>query len=130
MLVGTAIVLALEIDQNPGMFNQDRTNIMSAQAGTLEYCQFCSMCISVIYISHLFSLRKCESIYIGWGLKYSSGPFNPALPPTVQEEFPAGADIAETTDPTVEQETALKAAQDEAQANMEEEEEPEESDED
>ena len=74
--------------------------------------------------------RKCENIYIGWGLKYSLAPFNPALPPSIQEEFPAGADIAETTDPTVKQEAALKAAQEEAQANMEEEEEPEESDED
>ena len=52
------------------------------------------------------------------------------LPPTVQEEFPSGADITETVDPTAEQEKALKAAQEEAQANMEEEEEPEDSDED
>ncbi len=43
---------------------------------------------------------------------------------------PPGADVAETTDPTVEQEAALKAAQEEAEANMEEEEEPEDSDED
>lgn len=48
----------------------------------------------------------------------------------MQEEFPAGADITETLDPTAEQEKALKAAQEEAQANMEEEEEPEDSDED
>ena len=77
------------------------------------------------------STRKFENIYIGWGLKYSPRPFNPALPPTVEEEFPMGADIAETTDPTVEQEKALKAAQEEEQAQMDEEEEPdEESDED
>lgn len=49
----------------------------------------------------------------------------------LQEEFPAGADIAETVDPTAEQEKALRAAQDEADAQLEEEEEPdEESDED
>ena len=42
--------------------------------------------------------RKCENIYIGWGLKYSLAPFNPALPPSIKEEFPAGADIVETTD--------------------------------
>ncbi len=49
----------------------------------------------------------------------------------VQEEFPAGADIAETSDPTAEQEKALKAAQEEVRANLDEEEEPdEESDED
>lgn len=41
-----------------------------------------------------------------------------------------GPDIVEATDPTVEQEAALKAAQEEAEANMEEEEEPEDSDED
>ena len=79
---------------------------------------------------HSQTHRKYENVYIGWGLKYSSRPFNPVLPPSVQEEFPSGADISETTDPSVEQEKALKAAQEEAQANMEEEEEPEESDED
>ena len=65
-------------------------------------------------------------------MKYSARPFNPTLPPTVQDEFPTGADIAETTDPTVEQERALKAAQEEAEAELDEEEEPddEESDED
>ncbi len=75
--------------------------------------------------------RKFENLYVGWGMKYSSRPFNPSLPPVVQEEFPAGADIAETTDPTAEQEKALKTAQDEARTNLDEEEEPdEESDED
>ena len=75
--------------------------------------------------------RKFENMYIGWGVKYSSRSFNPGLPPTVQEEFPAGADIAETADPTAEQEKALKAAQEEARANLDDEEEPdEESDED
>ena len=34
--------------------------------------------------------RKFENVYIGWGLRYSSAPFNPALPPPVQEEFPTG----------------------------------------
>ena len=43
---------------------------------------------------------------------------------------PAGADITETTDPTVEQEEALKKAQEEAEEAAEEEEEPEESDDD
>lgn len=70
--------------------------------------------------------KKFETLYIGWGLKYSSTPFNPALPPPVQEEFPTGADITETTDPTVEQEAAVKAAQEEAEATQAEEEEPEE----
>ncbi len=34
--------------------------------------------------------RKYDNIYIGWGMKYSAAAFNPALPPAVQEEFPAG----------------------------------------
>ena len=64
-------------------------------------------------------------------MKYSARPFNPSLPPTVQEEFPGGADITETLDPTAEQEKALRAAQEEAQAQLDEEEEPdEESDDD
>jgi len=54
--------------------------------------------------------------------------FNPALPPAVQDEFPSGADIAETTDPTAEQEKALQAAQDEAMLEEQEEEEEEEED--
>jgi radial spoke head protein 4A len=69
-----------------------------------------------------------ENIYIGWGLKYSSVAFNPLLPPTVQEEFPIGADVIETTDPTVEQEAALKSKLEEADIAAEEEEEPEDSD--
>lgn len=78
-----------------------------------------------------FSNRKFENIYVGWGLKYSARPFNPTLPPTVQDEFPAGADIIETTDPSADQEKALRAAQEEAQAQLDEEEEPDdESDED
>lgn len=69
-------------------------------------------------------------MYIGWGLKYSSRPFNPTLPPPVQEEFPLGADITEDTDPTVEQEAAVKAAKEEVQATMNEEEELDDDDDD
>ena len=92
--------------------------------------------------------RTFDNVYIGWGLKYSAVPFNPELPPPVQQEVPAGPhthththththisrnagpDVTETTDPTVEQEEALHKAQEEAQEAMEGEEEPEESDED
>ncbi|XP_065882304.1 radial spoke head protein 6 homolog A-like [Dysidea avara] len=81
--------------------------------------------------AHTFGFNKTfENVYIGWGLKYQSGSFNPQLPPTVQEEFPAGADITEAVDPTVEQEQALWAAQKEAQEQQEEEEEPDEEDDD
>lgn len=61
-------------------------------------------------------------------MKYSARSFNPALPPAVQDEFPTGADIVETADPTAEQEKALKAAQEEAMLEEQEEEEEEEDD--
>lgn len=81
--------------------------------------------------AHAFAAgRKFENVYIGFGLKYNSTPFNPILPPTVQQEFPDGADITETTDPTVEQENALKKSQEEKENAQEEEEEPEDSDDD
>ena len=34
--------------------------------------------------------RTFDNVYIGWGLKYSAVPFNPELPPPVQQEVPAG----------------------------------------
>lgn len=74
--------------------------------------------------------RQFDNVYIGWGLKYQSNPFNPPLPPALQEEFPTGADINETTDPTVEQEQAIRKAQEEAEANHEEEEEADDDDDD
>lgn len=48
----------------------------------------------------------------------------------MQNEYPTGPDVTETTDPTVEEEMALKAAQEEALAAEEEEEEEEDEDED
>ncbi|CAI8048347.1 Radial spoke head protein 6 homolog A [Geodia barretti] len=70
--------------------------------------------------AHAVAYKKTfDNVYIGWGLKYSAVPFNPELPPPVQEEFPAGPDITETTDPMVEQEEALRKAQEEAQEAME-----------
>lgn len=74
--------------------------------------------------------KKFENIYIGWGHKYSPDNFNPALPAPAQQEYPSGPDIAEMSDPTVEEEQALKAAQEQALAATEEEEEDEEEDED
>ena len=73
-------------------------------------------------ISIYFTVRKFENIYIGWGLKYSALSFNPTLPLAKQIEFPMGADIKETVDPTVEQEQALKASQEEEAAHEDEEE--------
>ncbi|NXR29770.1 RSH4A protein, partial [Cinclus mexicanus] len=64
--------------------------------------------------------RKFENIYFGWGHKYSPESLTPALPPPAQAEFPSGPGITETVDPTVEEEMAFKAAQEEALAEAEE----------
>ncbi|XP_043849837.1 radial spoke head protein 6 homolog A [Dromiciops gliroides] len=69
--------------------------------------------------------RKFENIYIGWGHKYSQENFNPTLPPAVQMEYVTGPETMEMADPTVEEEQALKAAQEQALAAAEEEEEEE-----
>ncbi|XP_066488556.1 radial spoke head protein 6 homolog A-like [Tiliqua scincoides] len=76
--------------------------------------------------------KRFDNIYIGWGHKYSPDNFSPQLPPPVQNEYLSGPEVTETTDPTVEEELALKAAQEEALAaeEMEEEEEDEDEDED
>ena len=98
------------------------------------------MCVCLLVCAHMHIVRKCispplfcrqfDNAYIGWGLKYQANPFNPPLPSALQEEFPTGADINETTDPSVEQEQALKKAQEEAEANLEEEEEADDDDDD
>ncbi|XP_005044955.2 PREDICTED: radial spoke head protein 6 homolog A-like [Ficedula albicollis] len=64
--------------------------------------------------------RKFENIYFGWGHKYSPENHTPELPPPAQAEFPSGPGITETVDPTVEEEMAFKAAQEEALAEAEE----------
>ncbi|KAM6441621.1 radial spoke head protein 6 homolog A-like [Liasis olivaceus] len=76
--------------------------------------------------------RRFDNIYVGWGHKYSSDNFNPTLPPPVQSEYVTGPEITEAFDPTVEEELALKAAQEEAleAEEMEEMEEEEDEDED
>ncbi|XP_006871531.1 PREDICTED: radial spoke head protein 6 homolog A [Chrysochloris asiatica] len=74
--------------------------------------------------------KKFENIYIGWGHKYSPENFNPALPAPIQQEYSSGPDIIEMNDPTVEEEQALKAAQEQALAAAEEEEEEDVEDED
>ncbi|KAI6659246.1 hypothetical protein LOD99_14919 [Oopsacas minuta] len=71
--------------------------------------------------------KKFENVYIGWGQKYSSHPINPMLPPSVQDEYPEGPDILEAEDPTVEQETLLRVAQ-EGKLGEGEDEDPEDDD--
>ena len=58
--------------------------------------------------------RKFENVYVGWGQKYSSENYSPPAPPIPQEEYPSGPEITEADDPTVEEENALRAAQQEA----------------
>merc|ERR1719376_559182 len=60
--------------------------------------------------------KKFENVYIGHGHKYKAPP-----PPPIQREYLSGPDITEAEDPTVEEEVALKAAQEEALAAAEEE---------
>ncbi|KAH0615889.1 hypothetical protein JD844_026492 [Phrynosoma platyrhinos] len=74
--------------------------------------------------------ERFDNIYIGWGHKYSPDNYSPPLPPMVQSEYLSGPEITEASDPTVEEELALKAAQEEALAAEEMEEEEEEEDED
>ena len=70
--------------------------------------------------------RTFENVYIGWGHKYSPANYNPVLPAPTWDEYPDGPEITEAEDPTVEEEEALRAAND----NGEEEDEDEEDDED
>ncbi|XP_005413874.1 PREDICTED: radial spoke head protein 6 homolog A [Chinchilla lanigera] len=74
--------------------------------------------------------KKFENLYVGWGHKYSPDNFNPALPAAIQQEYASGPEITEMSDPTVEEEQALRAAQEQALAAAEDEEEDEEEEED
>lgn len=67
-------------------------------------------------------------MYIGWGLKYQPGCFQPVLPGQGGQEHPIAEDITEIDDPTPEEEAALRAAQEGAEQEQEEEEEEEEDD--
>ncbi|MEE6489925.1 hypothetical protein FKM82_015733 [Ascaphus truei] len=68
----------------------------------------------------LSSAKKFENIYIGWGIKYCPEGYSPTGPPAPQAEYPSGPEISEASDPTVEEEQALQAAQEEAMAEAEE----------
>ncbi|XP_002741113.1 radial spoke head protein 4 homolog A-like [Saccoglossus kowalevskii] len=71
--------------------------------------------------AHAFGTeKKFENVYIGWGHKYLQDNYSPPQLPPAMEEFPSGPEITEAEDPTVEEEAALRAAQQEAQENAEE----------
>lgn len=71
--------------------------------------------------------KKFENIYIGWGVKYHSDNFSPQQPDAFQGEYTGAPEIVEVSDPTVEEETALKQQND---ADQGEDEENDEDDED
>jgi len=70
--------------------------------------------------------RKFENVYIGNGHKYNQENYSPPPTAPIQDEFPSGPEITETEDPTVEEENALRHAQQEAAEAAEEMEEAEE----
>uniref|UniRef100_W5NA59 Radial spoke head component 4A n=1 Tax=Lepisosteus oculatus TaxID=7918 RepID=W5NA59_LEPOC len=69
--------------------------------------------------------KKFENIYIGWGLKFVGDGYTPPVPAAPQREYPSGPEVTEATDPSLEEEQALKAALEEQRAAQEETEEME-----
>lgn len=70
--------------------------------------------------------KKFENFYIGWGHKYSVDNYTPPVPPPVYQEYPSGPEVTEMDDPSVEEEKAFRAAQEEIVFGAEENEETEE----
>lgn len=66
-----------------------------------------------------FCNRKFENIYIGWGMKFLGESFSPVVLPPPQLEYPSGPEVTEALDPTLQEEQALKEAQEEQQAALE-----------
>ncbi|OON19657.1 radial spokehead-like protein [Opisthorchis viverrini] len=54
--------------------------------------------------------KAFENIYIGWGVKATAPGFQPYLPQNVMDEFQNHSEVAELTDPTPEEEAALRKA--------------------
>jgi len=103
-------------------------HIFQLSEAKINYIPLFSYFIHYLFYPY-FSYRKFDNVYIGYGLKYSSENYSPPAPPAAQEEFPSGPDITEAEDPTVEQERALAAAQQEALENEDDEDESDEYDE-
>lgn len=57
--------------------------------------------------------KKFENVYIGFGHKYSSENYSPPPPPPVWEEYVTDLEVTEAPDPTVADEQALLALQQE-----------------
>lgn len=78
-----------------------------------------------------------ENVYLGNGLKHFAQNFSPTPLPPIEQEYPLGPEIMETTDPTGAQEEEWRIAHEpkpkikvEGEAEEEEEEEEEDEDED
>ena len=84
------------------------------------YKQFISFLICSRKVCFFELIRKFENLYVGYGHKYSSQNFSPEPQPPMQKEYASGPEITEAEDPSVEEEAALKAAQEEAMAAAEE----------
>jgi len=74
--------------------------------------------------------KKFENIYVGTGHKYYPENYSPPAPPPVLSEYIMTADICEMDDPTVEEEHALKKAQEALEEEQLEEGEEEDDDDD
>ncbi|XP_033734834.1 radial spoke head protein 4 homolog A-like [Pecten maximus] len=71
--------------------------------------------------AHAFATgKKFENVYLGFGHKYNQDNYSPQPTPGIQDEFPSGPEITEAEDPTVEEENALRHAQQEAAEAAEE----------
>ncbi|CAL8253754.1 unnamed protein product [Merluccius merluccius] len=71
--------------------------------------------------AHAYASGKIfENIYVGWGLKFAGEGHMPSLPPAPQTEYPSGPEVTEATDPSLEEEQALRAAIEQQEATQEE----------
>lgn len=86
------------------------TNACSKTQGNGEEKNLLSF--SLFFLS-LFQ-RKFENLYVGWGHKFDADNYTPPPPPAAMEEYPVVPEVTEVDDPTVEEERALKKAQEEA----------------
>jgi radial spoke head protein 4A len=63
-----------------------------------------------------------ENIYVGYGHKYTTTDYKPELPPLPASEYNDGPEVGEAEDPSVEDEAAARAANEEVVEEGEEEE--------
>lgn len=54
--------------------------------------------------------RTVQSLYIGWGDKFTTRNYSPTQIPPIEEEYPIGPEIMEINDPTIEEEEEWRIA--------------------